>query len=94
MWEAKLVDRERGGYAQKASAGEKFAKVVLSCFRIVRRAYRAPSSQSSLNDRTPLQRIYFILGERMACPPAPENETCLMVFARNPLAAGPGNAWN
>jgi hypothetical protein len=26
------------------------------------------------------------------CPPGPENEARLMVFARNALASGPGNA--
>jgi hypothetical protein len=26
------------------------------------------------------------------CPPGPRNEVCLMVFARNALASGPGNA--
>jgi len=26
------------------------------------------------------------------CPPGPENEGRLMVFARNALASGPGNA--
>jgi len=26
------------------------------------------------------------------CPPGPRNEGCLMVFARNALASGPGNA--
>jgi len=28
------------------------------------------------------------------CPPDPENEPCLMVFARNALAFGPGNGRN
>jgi hypothetical protein len=28
------------------------------------------------------------------CPPNPENEPCLMIFARNALAFGPGNGRN
>jgi hypothetical protein len=28
----------------------------------------------------------------LGCPPGPRNETRLMVFARNALASGPGNA--
>ncbi|KPK88474.1 MAG: hypothetical protein AMJ94_14985 [Deltaproteobacteria bacterium SM23_61] len=78
------MDREQGRYAQKASAGKEFAKEILSCFRKVRRASRAPS-------RAPLQRTTSVLGERIACPPAPENEERLMVFGRNALASGPGN---
>jgi hypothetical protein len=29
---------------------------------------------------------------QFGCPPDPKNETCLMVFARNALAFGPGKA--
>jgi hypothetical protein len=52
---------------------------------IWRRAYRAPS-------RAPLHQNNPALSERMVCPPGRENESCLMVFARNFLASGPGNA--
>src|SRR5512143_4000678 len=82
-WESKLVAREQGRYVQKTSAGKEFAKEILPCFRKARRAYRAPGSQSSLIDRAPLHRNIPVLARRMACPPAPENEACLMVFARN-----------
>jgi hypothetical protein len=87
LWRSKLVDREQGRYAQKASAGKESAQEILSCFRKVRRAYRAPG-------RAPLHRNNPVLARRMACPPAPENEGRLMVFARNALASGPGNACN
>jgi hypothetical protein len=36
----------------------------------------------------------IFLGERTDCPPGPENEGCLMIFARDALACGPGNAEN
>jgi len=93
LWESKLVDREQGPYAQKASAGKEFAKEILSCFRKVRRASRAPGGSAELaEDRAPLHRDTPVLARRTACPPAPENEAWLMVFARNSLASGPGNA--
>jgi len=40
----------------------------------------------------PYNRLTLFLGKRTACPPDPGNEMCLMVFARNALASGPGNA--
>jgi len=40
----------------------------------------------------PLQRNCPGLGKRTACPPDPENEMRLMIFARNALAFGPGNS--
>jgi len=39
---------------------------------------------------TPLHQKNPGLGERTACPPDPRNEACLMVFACNALASGPG----
>jgi len=84
LWESKILDREQGPYAQKASAGKEFAKGVLSCLRKVRRAYRAPG-------RAPLHLNNPVLARRMACPTVPENEARLMVFARKALAPGPGN---
>jgi hypothetical protein len=85
MRKSKLVDREQGHYAEKASAGKEFAQEILPCIRKARRAYRAPG-------RAPLHRNNPVLAQRMACPPTPENDWCLMVFARNALAPGPGNA--
>jgi len=85
LWESKLVDREQGRYTQKASAGKEFPKDIRSCFRKVRRAYRAPG-------RAPLHRNNPVLAQSMACPPGPENAARLMIFAWNALASGPGNA--
>ena len=42
--------------------------------------------------RAPLQRNHLFLGGRRACPPGPRNDARLMIFARNALAFGPGNA--
>jgi hypothetical protein len=83
--ESKLVARMRGRCAEKASAGKEFPPEIRSCFRKGRRAYRAPG-------RAPLQRNNPVLRERTACPPSPRNERRLMVFSRNALASGPGNA--
>jgi hypothetical protein len=44
--------------------------------------------------RAPLQQNYTVLGKKTACPPEPENEPGLMVFARNALASGPGTSRN
>ena len=57
------------------------------CFRRMGRAHRAPSL-------APLHRNNPVLGQRTACPPDPENEPCLMIFARNVFAFGPGNGRN
>jgi hypothetical protein len=81
--ETKLVDQEEGRYAQKASAGKKFATEILSRFRKVRRAHRAPG-------RAPLQRNIPVLERRLVCPPALESEELPMVFGHNALASGPG----
>ncbi len=54
------------------------------CFRIVRRAYRVPG-------RAPLQQNYSDPWQKNGLPADPENEPCLMVFARTALASGPGN---
>jgi len=51
----------------------------------VRRAHRAPG-------RAPLHRTNPVLGKRMACPPGPKHERCLMVFSRKALASRPGKA--
>jgi hypothetical protein len=40
----------------------------------------------------PLHRDTPVLRERTACPPGPRKGGCFMVFARNALAFGPGNA--
>jgi hypothetical protein len=71
--------------AQKASAGKEIQSKILLGFRKMRRAHRAPS-------RAPLHRDTPVLRERRACPPGPRNDACLMVFPRNALAFGPGNA--
>jgi len=59
------------------------------CFRRARRAHRAPSHALRV---TPLRRNIPVFGKRKACPPGPENEARLMIFARNALVSGPGNA--
>jgi len=51
-----------------------------------------PSGAQSREARDAPTSGYPVLGERTACPPGPRNEVCLMVFARNALAFGPGNA--
>jgi len=57
---------------EKASAGEEFRpKILLPGFLKMGRAHRAPG-------RAPLHRNNFVLRERMACPPGPRNEACLM----------------
>ncbi len=84
---SKLVARKQGGCAEKASAGNEFRPEILPCFRRMGRAHRAPG-------RAPLQRNNPVRAERMACPPLSRNDACLMVFSRNALACGPGNAWN
>jgi len=100
-----LVARKQGRCAQKASAGKELAAEILTCFRRMRRAHRAPGlrrapfgsepqGRRQPSRRAPLQRNYPVLGKRTACPPDPENESCLMVFARNALAFGPGNGRN
>jgi hypothetical protein len=67
------------------------------CFRRVRRAYRAlPNSECGIRN------FYFFFPiphsalciPHFNCPPGPRKEGRLMVFARNALASGPGNAWN
>jgi hypothetical protein len=66
-----------------------------SCFRMVRRAYRAPGLRRAQSSRrAPLHRTNPLLGEKRTCPPGPRNESRLMVFGRNALASRPGNAWN
>jgi len=58
------------------------------------RAYRVP-----LNSECGIRNFYFFFPiphsaigiPHLNCPPDPENEPCLMVFARNALASGPGN---
>ena len=40
----------------------------------------------------PMHRNTPVLTERNGCPPGLRNEACLMVFACNALASGPGNA--
>jgi len=77
---SKLVAREQGPCAEKASAGKEFAQEIPPRFRKMRRA--------------PLQRINLVFGKRTACPPDPENDWCLMVFTRKALAFGPGNGRN
>jgi len=82
---SKLVARKQGRCAEKASAGKEFQPETPPRFRRMRRADRATG-------RAPLQRNHPVLEKRTACPPDPENDLCLMVFARNALASGPGTA--
>ena len=62
---------------------------------IWRRAYRAP-----LNSEFGILFFFLTIPHsafyipHFGCPPDPENEPCLMVFARNALAFGPGNGRN
>jgi hypothetical protein len=53
-----------------------------------------PQSQAGPSGarRAHLQRNNPVIEGRRACPPDPRNEKRLMVFARNALAFGPGNA--
>jgi len=88
---SKLVARKQGRYAEKASAGKDFRTEILLCFRRMGRAARAPGHAKRV---TPLQRNNPVRAERMACPPGPRTDPCLMVFPRNALACGPGNAWD
>jgi hypothetical protein len=49
------------------------------------------------NSEWKLESLFFILHSafyipHFGCPPDPRNEGCLMLFARNALASGPGNA--
>jgi len=85
LLESKLVARKQGHCAEKASAGKELCPEILPCFRRMGRAARAPG-------RAPLHRKTPVLEERTACPPGPRNEACLMIFARNALASGPGMA--
>jgi hypothetical protein len=67
------------------------------CFRKVRRAYRALENSefgmwnSEFFLLFPIPHSAFYI-PHFGCPPGPRNETRLMVFARNALAFGPGNA--
>jgi hypothetical protein len=57
---------------------------------IWRRAYRAPQIR---NVEFGILTSFFHSAIRIPhlnCPPDPKNETCLMVFAFNALASGPG----
>jgi len=78
LLKGKLVARKQGRYAEKASAGKEIHSEIPPCFRKMRRAYRAPGSQSSLIDRAPLQRFNHVVGEKTACPPGPKNDARLM----------------
>jgi hypothetical protein len=85
----RLVARMQGRRAPKASAGTDFHPKIPQGFRRMRRAHRAPGHALRV---TPLQVKNSVLGERAAYPPGPGNDARLMIFARNGLASGPGNA--
>jgi len=87
LLQSKLVVRKQGRCALKASAGKEFRREILPCFRKMRRVHRAPG-------RAPLLRNTPVFRGRSVCPPWPRREACLMVFARDALASGPGKAWN
>jgi hypothetical protein len=64
---------------------------------IWRRAYRVlPNSECGMWNSEFLLLFFHsaLCIPHFNCPPGPRNEGCLMVFARNALAPGPGNAWN
>jgi hypothetical protein len=86
-----LVVRKEGRCAQKASAGGKIHSEIHPWFRWMRRDHRAPSHAFRV---TPLHRNTPVLWEKTACPPGPRKEARLMIFARNALPSGPGNACN
>jgi hypothetical protein len=79
---------KQGRYAEKASAGKEFQPEIQSRFRRKRRAYRVPQIR---NVEFGISRFLFSI-PHFHRPPDPKNEMCLMVFARNALAFGPGNA--
>jgi hypothetical protein len=87
LLQTELVARKQGRCTEKASAGKEFHPEILLGFRRMGRAARAPGW-------APLHRKIPVLGERSACPPDPRNDLCLMIFPRNALASGPGNAQN
>jgi hypothetical protein len=65
-------------------------RIPQSAFRNLEAAYRAlPNSEFGMWNSEFLLLFSIPHFHR---PPDPKNETCLMVFARNALAFGPGNA--
>jgi hypothetical protein len=71
-----LVARKQGRCAEKASA--QLFRISDCGFRIFLVFFFNPHSAIGI--------------PQFGCPPGPENEARLMVFARNALASGPGNA--
>jgi hypothetical protein len=71
-----LVARKQGRCAEKASA--RLFRISDCGFRIFLVFFFNPHSAIGI--------------PQFGCPPGPENEARLMVFARNALASGPGNA--
>jgi len=85
LQQTKLGARKQRHCLQKASAGKEFYPEILLGFRKMGRAARAPG-------RAPLHRNTAVRGEGTFRLPGLRNETCLMIFARNALASGPGMA--
>jgi hypothetical protein len=73
---SKLVARKQGRCAEKASA--QLFQIADCGFRIFLVFFFNPHSAIGI--------------PHLNCPPGPGNEARLMVFARNALASGPGNA--
>jgi hypothetical protein len=94
---SKLVARKEGRCAEKASAGKEFYPEILPCFRKMRRAHRAlPNSEFGMGNSeffASLSIPHSAIGiPHFGCPPGPRIDERLMVFSRNALASGPGNA--
>jgi len=94
------VARKQGRCAEKASA--QLFRIADFGFRIFLVFFFNPHSAIGIPQfgggpigrpaGRPYNAITLFLGERTACPPGLRDETRLMVFARNALASGPGNA--
>jgi hypothetical protein len=114
LGKSKLVAREQGRCAQKASA--QLFRIADFGFRIFWIFFFNPHSAIGIPQfgGGPIGRAKFgirnvefgiltsffsiphsaIRIPHLNCPPGPGNEVRLMVFARNALAPGPGNAWH
>jgi hypothetical protein len=98
------VVRKQGRCAEKASA--QLFRIADCGFRIFLVFFFNPHSAIGIpqfgggpigryrirNSECGIRNFYFFFSiPHLNCPPGPENEARLMVFARNALASGPGN---
>ena len=85
--------REQGRYVKKASAGKEFAQEIPSVLPQGEAGLSGVSEFGILCFFFPILHSAFYI-PHLGRPPGPRNEGRLMVFARNALASGPGNACN